>query len=238
MSIPEIEFLFEPDQFGEQELGDIAPSRRIDKNLITDVMIKKCRLIVSVVAVEYGAVSSTPAALFVLRFVFQPFGARFDSAILTCCFEEDATVTALAPDFIEGEHSETTIRNKLNGSLSIGYSVAQVNIGVDRERERSQKHKMRIQGTGVDTDLVRWTMEENPEQKSGLPEKFTGAIVVKAEGEIKVTLNVYATISKDWAMRKIVCAHEQVLHFDGRTKIGSKPDGLQIEGSLFLSASE
>ena len=238
MPLPDIEFLFEPDEFAEQELGDIPPSQRIDKNLITDVTIRKCRLVVSVVAVEYGTVSSTPAALIILRFVFQPFEARFDSAILACCFDEHAIVTGLAPDFIEGEHSETAITNKLNGSLSIGHSIAKVNFEVARERERSRKYNMRIQGSGVDTDLVRWTMEENREQKRGLPGKFTGAIIVKAEGEINARLSVYATISKDWAIRKIVCAQEHVLHFDGRTRIGSKPEGLKIEDSLFLSAPE
>ena len=138
MPLPEIEFLFGPDEFGEQELRDIPPSQRIDKTLITDVTIEKCRLVVSIVAVEYGTVCSTPAALVVLRFVFQPFDA------MTCCFDEDAIVTGLAPDFIEGEHSKKAITNKLNGSLSIGHSIAQVNIEVGQERQHSRKCNMRI----------------------------------------------------------------------------------------------
>jgi hypothetical protein len=235
MALPTFDFAFEPDVYAEEELSEIPEAQYIDKSLITDINIKKCRLIVSLCSIEYGTASSSAAAFLVFRFVFQPFDARFNSAIFTLNFENNATVYALAPEYIEGNKSETVIRNKLNGQLTIGYSVVSASVGAERETEQTKPSKMHIQGSGVDTDLVRWTMEENKQQKSGLPDTFTGAIVVKSQGEIKATLNIHATIGKDWAFRKIVCSEERLLVLDGTTKLGTRPEGLQIAENCFIS---
>jgi hypothetical protein len=231
MALPPFDFTLEPDEFAEEELA--SETEYIDKSLITDIIIKKCRFIASLCTIEYGDVSSFPGALLVFRFVFQPYEARFKAAIINLYFENTATVHALAPETIEGNKSEVVIRSKLNGQFSIGYPPVNISAGAEREVEHTKTSVMRIQGSGVDTDFVRWTLEENKEQKSGLPDCFMAAIVVRSQGEIKASLKIHATIARDWAIRKVVCSEEHRLVLDGKTRLGIRPEGIKIADNCF-----
>jgi hypothetical protein len=49
----DLELVFEPDQFAEEELDDVED---INKALISDATVRKCRFIASVRCVEYGKI--------------------------------------------------------------------------------------------------------------------------------------------------------------------------------------
>ena len=200
----------------------------------------ECRMVISPCFVEYGTSAASPAALLVFRFAFHPFDARFCKALFTLSFELDVTVVALGPDWPEGNYSEVNIKNMLNGSLTLGFPGAGVNIGGTvgggKEKAHVKKSKWYIQGSGIDTDLVLWTMMENEQDKSGLPDKFIGAVVLQTEGEFKGTLKTHATIGGNGAIRKIVSEKEYPIQVDGKTKKGVRPPSIQIEKNYFVLA--
>jgi hypothetical protein len=235
MTLPSFEFTFEPDIYAEEELA-AETGYVIDKTLITDIEIKKCRIIASVCTVEYGTIDSQPGALLVFRFVFHPFGSRFKDATLIFSFDGNTVVRALGPESVKGNENEKTIRNKLHGEFSIGYPPINFTIGGERETEETAKSMMRIQGSGEDTPLVRWTMQENGQEKSGLPEKFIAAIILQAKGEIDVSIKIHATIGRSMGIRKICVDDNFKLGFDGKTKLGRRPEGMVVADNVFVAA--
>src|SRR6266487_5803703 len=103
---------FEPDEDAEEELAD--DEEPVDKALVTDETIRKCRIVASVQSVEYGETEiapglKTPAALLAINFAFHPFESRVKGADVELAFN-NATIAVLQPKSVDDSESKETIR--------------------------------------------------------------------------------------------------------------------------------
>ncbi|KAH7322025.1 hypothetical protein BKA65DRAFT_92278 [Rhexocercosporidium sp. MPI-PUGE-AT-0058] len=237
----EWELAFEPDQDAEEELAG-EEDGTVDKALITDETIRKCRILASVQSIEYGETEVTPgqtkpAALLVINFHFHPFESRVKGADVELAFNNKATIALLQPESINDSESEETIRHKLYAELSIGYPPAGVDAkaGSERETERTKKFAERIRGSGISSSRATWTLRENPQARDGIHLRFVGVLVIKAEGELEVDVEIRATIGAKLddplGIRKIIAT--QTKKFDGKSLLGRRPLALDIEEGLF-----
>jgi hypothetical protein len=231
---PSLDLPFEPDVIAEEELAD---GDEINKQLISDETIRQCRLLTSLRSAEYGIVSSSPGALLVFSFNFHPFETRFKNARIRLRFESEseAVVIALQPDYILDTDGETIVRSKLSGRFRIGYFPFEVVAG--GESTRTRKYAMQIDGSGVDSDAAVWTLQENPDQKQGIPLNLIAAVTLQAKGAISIDLDIRAKVGGVGAflsgIRKVII--QKSTRLDGRTAIGSRPEGLEVSESAFRS---
>jgi hypothetical protein len=230
---------FEPDEDAEEELAE--EEEPIDKALITDNTIRKCRIIASVRSIEYGDIEiapgqTKPAALLAIDFVFHPFESRVKEADVELAFNK-ATVAVLQPESVDDSESEETIRHKLYGEFSIGYPPAGVNVkaGSERETEQKKKFALRIRGSGNNTKRATWTLRENPQARDGIHLNFMAVVILKVDGGMEVDVEIRAKISPAvknlLGIRKIIA--QQTKKFDGKTLLGTRPQALDIKESLF-----
>jgi len=237
----EWELAFEPDIEAEEELAAEADGK-VDKALITDETIRKCRILASVQSIEYGETEvaprqTEPAALLVISFHFQPFVSRVKGADVELAFNNKANIALLQPESINDSESDETIRHKLYAELSLGYPPAGVEAktGSERETERKKKYAERIRGSGISTSRATWTLRENPQARDGIHLRFVGVLVIKVDGELEVDVEIRATIGArlddPLGIRKIIA--RQTKKFDGKTFLGKRPSGLDIEDLNF-----
>lgn len=231
---------FEPNEDAEEELAD--EDEPIVKALITDETIRKCRIIASVRSIEYGEIEiapgqTVPGALLTINFVFHPFESRVKEADVELAFNNKATIAVLQPESIDDSESEETIRHKLYGEFSIGYPPAGANAKAGNERETEQKKKfaLRIRGSGSDTHRATWTLRENPQARDGIHLNFMAVIIVKADGEMEVDIEIRAKIGTTaknlLGIRKIIT--QETKKFDGKNLLGTRPQALDIKESFF-----
>lgn len=236
---------FEPDEDGEEEL---APEEEpIDKALITDDTIRKCRIIASVRSIEYGEIEiapsrTKPGALLAIDFVFHPFEARVKEADVELDFNKEAIIAILQPESVDDSESEETIRHKLYGEFSIGYPPAGVNAtaGSERETERNKKFALRIRGSGNNTKRATWTLRENPQTRGGIHLNFRAVVILKVDGQIEVDVEIRAkigaTVKNGLGIRKIIT--RKTKQFDGKSFLGTRPQGLDIKESFFKARAD
>lgn len=144
---------FKPDEDAEEELAD--EPEPIDKALITDETIRKCRIIAAIRCIEYGAVElapgqSVPGMLLVLSLTFHPYESRVKEAYVELGFNK-AAIAVLQPESVDDSESEEIIRKKLHSEFSIGYPPAGVSatLGGERETEKKKVSALRIRGSGI-----------------------------------------------------------------------------------------
>jgi hypothetical protein len=230
---------FEPDEDAEEELAD--EPEPIDKALVTDETIRKCRIIAAVHCIEYGTVKlapgqSTPGMLLVLSLTFHPYESRVKEAFVELAFNK-AAITVLQPESVDDSESEEIIRKKLYGELSIGYPPAGVNatLGGERETERKKVSALRIRGSGTHTHRATWTLKENPEAQGGIHLNFMAVAIMSVNGEMEVDVEIRAkigaTVKNVLGIRKIIT--QQTKKFDGKTFLGRRPETLEIHESAF-----
>jgi hypothetical protein len=226
---------FEPDVIAEDELAD--EDEEINNRLISDETIRQCRLLISLRSAEYGIVSSSPGVLFFFSFDFHPFEARFKNARIRLRFESESEVVvmALQPDCVLDTEGETIVQSKLSGRFRIGYFPFE--IAAMGESTRTRKHAMQINGSGVDSDAAVWTLQENRDQKQGIPRNLIAAVALQARGEISIDLDIRAKLGSVSAflpgIRKIII--QKSIRLDGRTAMGSRPEGAVLNESTFCS---
>jgi hypothetical protein len=231
---------FEPDEDAEEELAD--EEEPIDKALITDNTIRKCRIIASIRSIEYGGIEiapgqTKPAALLAIDFVFHPFESRVKEADVELAFNNKATIAVLQPESVDDSESEETVRHKLYGEFSIGYPPAGVNAkaGSERETEQKKKFALRIRGSGNNTKRATWTLRENPQTRDGIHLSFMAVIILQVDGGIEVDVEIRAkigtTVKNLLGIRKIIT--QQTKKFDGKTLLGTRPQALDIKESFF-----
>jgi hypothetical protein len=216
---------------------------RVDLGLISDEQIKKTRIITSVRCIEYGVVQLAPDAeepgmLIVLKFVFQPFNARVASATIELSFT-NASVLHIQPDRLDDSESEVSVRRKLAGNLSVGYPLAGVTIGLNREVETTdtQKYRRSIRGAGEQTSRVTWTLRENEKDGNGIDLDMVAVVILaKEDGEIKLTQKLNGklgvTASNIFGYRRFSIPVKEKA-FDGKTFLGKRPDSLSVDESAF-----
>lgn len=226
------ELFFEPDYYAEEELDD---SRLINKDLISDITARKCRMIVSVRCVEYGKIGAEDGTLLVLAFVFHPVGARVKKADIDLRFN-NYVIASLQPQEIDDRESEVVIRNKLEGHFDMSHPPVAVGVTASQEKDRVEGYTRSIRGSGIDTDLAMWTLRENSDQKDGVHLNFTAVIILNGKGEVDVDVEVRAQLGaslKDpLGIRKIIC--RGLIKFDGKTSRGRRPESLTISPDLFV----
>ena len=205
-SLPLLDDHFEPDILAEEELAD--EDEPINRQLISDETVRRCRLLTSLNSVEYGTVYSSPGALLVFSFTFHPFETRFKNARIKLRFdsESETNVVVLKPDHIVDTDSETT------------------------ELTSIQRDVMHIHGSGVNSDAALWTLEEDPNRKQGILLHFIAAVVLQARGKITIDLDIRAKVG-GLLIRKVRIQNSVLL--DGRKSLGNRPDELEVDRSTF-----
>jgi hypothetical protein len=63
-----------------------------------------------------------------------------------------------------------------------------------RETEKKKGYNRSIRGSGLETELAMWTLRENSDQKGGVHLNFIAAMILKAEGEVQVEVEVRAQL--------------------------------------------
>jgi len=219
---------FEPDIIAEEELAD--EDEQINKQLISDITIRRCRLLISLRSVEYGIVSSAPGALLVFSFNFHPFETRFKNARIRLRFESDSEVivTALQPDSIIGTEDETTIQSKLRGRFRLGYGPLE--LVAEGELSGIRKYAMNILGTGVDSDAAVWTLQENHDQRHGIPLNLIAAVALRTRGGINIDLDIRAKLGS-LGIRKVIA--QKSIKLDGQSTLGRRPDDMEVSEEVF-----
>lgn len=234
-NMEELELAFEPDQFAEEELDEVED---INKALISDATIRKCRFIASVRCVEYGKIGSEPGMLLVFAFVFHPVESRVKRADIEVRFEK-GVITTLQPQEIDDRESKMTIKNKLEGHFDMSHPPVALGVSAERETEKKQGYSRSVRGSGLDTELAMWTLRENSDQKGGVHLNFIAAMILKAEGEVEAEVEVRAQLGaslKDpLGVRKIIS--RKSMKFDGKTARGRRPESLTTTDDVFVKQS-
>jgi hypothetical protein len=63
-----------------------------------------------------------------------------------------------------------------------------------RETEKKKGYNRSIRGSGLEIELAMWTLRENSDQKGGVHLNFIAAMILKAEGEVQVEVEVRAQL--------------------------------------------
>lgn len=230
---------FEPDEDAEEELAD--EPEPIDKALITDETIRKCRIIAAIRCIEYGTIElaagqSMPGMLLVLSLTFHPYESRMKEAYVELVFNK-AAIVVLQPESVDDSESEEIIRKKIHGEFSIGYPPGGVGVtlGGERETERKKVSALRIRGSGSHTHRATWTLKENPEAQGGIHLNFLAVAIMTINGEMEVDVEIGAkigaTLKNVLGIRKIIT--QQTKKFDGKSFLGRRPQALDIHESAF-----
>ncbi|PMD22221.1 hypothetical protein NA56DRAFT_748013 [Hyaloscypha hepaticicola] len=160
---------FEPDEDGEEEL---APEEEpIDKALITDDTIRKCRIIASVRSIEYGEIEIAPSQT-------KP------GALLAIDFQQ-LRFFNLRALMIPRAKKQFGI-NFTESSVSATLPPESATAGSERETERNKKFALRIRGSGNNTKRATWTLRENPQTRGGIHLNFRVVVILKVDGQIEV----------------------------------------------------
>lgn len=231
----DLDLVFEPDQFAEEELDD---AEEVNKALISDATIRKCRFIASVRCVEYGKIGLDQGMLLVFAFVFHPVESRVKQADIELRFN-NGVITMLQPQEIDDRESEVTISNILEGHFDMSHPPVALGMSAARETEKKKGYTRSIRGSGIDTELAVWTLRENSDQKGGVHLNFAAAIILKAKGEVDVEFEVRAQLGaslKDpLGIRKIISRNS--MKFDGMTNRGRRPESLTTTDDDFVKFS-
>jgi len=233
---------FEPDEDAEEELDGEKGVEKIDKALITDETIRKCRILVATRCIEYGTVlvapkEEVPAMLFVAYFTFHPYKSRVKEAKVELAFNK-GSVAILQPESIDDNETEIIITKKLAGELKVGYDAVTAGISGERQSEEKKKSALRIRGSGANTARAEWTLSENPDDQKGIHLNFTTILIAKTQGEVEVDVEVRAklgaTLDNPFGIRKIITRKTE--YFDGKSLLGFRPEKLEINEKYFKPA--
>jgi hypothetical protein len=218
----DLDLVFKPDQFAEEELGDAEEG---NKALISDTTIRKGRLIASVRCVEHGKTGLDQRMLLVFAFVFHPVESRVKQTDIELRFNK-GVITMLQPQEIDDRESEVAISNKLVGHFDMSHPPVALGMSAARETEKKRGHIQSIRGSGIDTELAVWTLRENSDQKGGVHLNFIAAIILKAKGEVDVEVEVKAqpgaSLKDLLGIRKIIS--QKSMKFDGMTNRGRRSE--------------
>lgn len=239
---------FEPDEDAEEELGEnlnVSLHEYVDRALITDETVRKCRILAAVGCSEYGTTSvspaqDTPAMLLVINFTFHPFESRVKKAFVELSLAK-GSIALLQPESIDDSETTETIRKKLTGEIKLGYPPVGVQggVGAERESETTTTSALRIRGSGAHTHRATWTLRENPRDRQGIHLNFTAVLIAAVQGEVEVDFEIRAKIGLTWgnsfAIRKIIT--RKTIPFDGKTLLGFRPTTLDIHESCFRGTS-
>jgi hypothetical protein len=229
---------FEPDEALETRypVGEDGP---VDKNLITDATVKKCRVLATIRCIEYGTTLEAPglpvpAMLLVTSFTFHPFESRVIRADVELSFSA-GSIALLQPESIYDSETIEIIHKKLSGAFRMGYPPAGLDIAGERESEMEKKYELRILGSGSNTQSAIWTLEENPRDKKGIHLNFISVVVLKAQGDIEMDIKIQGklglTLKNVLGIRRITTGKRK--RFDGNTLLGIRPADLHIHEDFF-----
>ncbi|KAM6520022.1 hypothetical protein FALCPG4_013579 [Fusarium falciforme] len=244
-----IDLKFQPDADAEEELAEEVEGEFVDPALITDIEIKKCRLLATIQCVEYGTVSLSPSTtapgmLLCVGFTFHPLETRVKEASVEIALNK-ATIAVLQPESLDDDETTETVRKKLSGEFKIGYAPAGVEgtVGAERESEREKTSERRIRGSGVHTPRAVWTLRENTQNKKGIHLEFVTVLIAQsrspaddAGGGLEVDLEIRAklgpSIGNGLGIRHILTRTTK--RFDGKTLLGFRPATLDISKTFFV----
>lgn len=186
---------------GRQRNAADAPNREI----ATDRSFQGASFNGKLKTVYYGTYQHKPACLlhFDFNFFFLPGNTpRFKSAEIAITISTDSptgtqpVVKSFAPRKVYGKvHTETR-------TWSFGLPMPSMTLGTDItspalekiENKFEREHRMEIRGFVSEKNTkVRWTIAENPKQKTGIPDRFPCAFVVEYDGNpFRASVNVKA----------------------------------------------
>ena len=234
---------FEADTDAEEELAE-EEDEFVDHSLITDVEIRKCRMLATIQCVEYGLLSLSPTEmapgmLLCITFTFHPLETRVKEAQVEIGLNK-GTIAVLQPDSIDDDETVETVRKKLSGDFKIGYAPAGVEgvLSAERESEREKTSERRIRGSGVHTDRAVWTLRENAQNKKGIHLKLVAVLIVRpraTDRSLEVDLEIRAklgpSIGNGLGIRRILARTTK--RFDGKSMLGFRPTTLDISKEWF-----
>jgi hypothetical protein len=201
-----LEISFAPNSNEEQLLGGTPePKVEINKEVITDSQVAQCSCTARTLLVEHGTYKGSKACLLGFKFTFHSYLTRYKHAKIDIEFtstsdepeNQEFKIVLLYPQEIVGQLSEEKVKKALSGQVTIGYDpYASATVNTSEEKEGVLKHYMSIKGSVIGTNEVRWTLEENTQQKNGIPLQFIGYIIVVYPGPFQAELDIDATIGR------------------------------------------
>ncbi|KAK5708853.1 hypothetical protein LTR17_020300 [Elasticomyces elasticus] len=227
MAIEDFQLYFEPDPTENTLLAGPEPGIEINRDVISDATVAKCHFSVRTLVVKYGLYKSELACLLGFEFVFHPYMTRFKRAKIDIEFE------------VKGQVTEETIKRALSGEVTIGCEpYASTTGNISHKREGKKQYYMKLTGSRLGSDGVRWTLEENQDQKDGIPTRFVGFIVVSSSGPFEANFDVEATIGRyqqsmataqvmmDYIRRLVLRQQtdKQIVTFDSTTTVDRRED--------------
>jgi hypothetical protein len=203
MATEDLQLYFEPDPVENTLLAGPEPGIEINKEVISDAAVAQCHFSVRTLLVKYGFYKDESACLLGFEFVFHPYMTRFKRAKIDIEFDATAAggnkpkIALLYPHEVRGQVTEETIKRALSGEVTIGYEpYASITGNISQETEGKKQYYMKLTGSRLGSNGVRWTLEENPDQKDGIPTRFVGFIVVSSSGPFGAEFDVDATIGR------------------------------------------
>ncbi|KAH8745230.1 hypothetical protein BGZ57DRAFT_862545 [Hyaloscypha finlandica] len=180
-----LEYTFIPLGEGHTLASKDKPSI-VNNEVITDGWVAKCRFDSRTVLVDYGNYDNHAACLVGFEFTFHPYQTRFQSAEINVAF--------VSAD-VENPNSEKVVKDALEGAVKIGYQdLAVIQATASRATEKVTGKYMEILGSRVGKNGVRWTLEENSNQKDGLPRSLIGYVVLAYSGPFEAKVKVTAKV--------------------------------------------
>ncbi|KAK4913675.1 hypothetical protein LTR49_018009 [Elasticomyces elasticus] len=245
MATEDFQLYFEPDPTENTLLAGPEPGIEINREVISDATVAKCHFSVRTLVVKYGLYKSESACLLGFEFVFHPYMTRFKRAKIDIEFGAPAAggnkpkTVLLYPHEVKGQVTEETIRRALSGEVTIGCEpYASITGNISHEREGKKQYYMKLTGSRLGSDGVRWTLEENQDQKDGIPTRFVGFIVVSSSGPFEANFDVEATIGRyqqsmataqvmmDYVRRLVLRQQtdKKIVTFDSTTTVDRRED--------------
>lgn len=203
MAAEYVQLYFEPNPVENTLLAGPESGVEINKEVVSDAAVAQCHFSVRTLLVKYGLYKDESACLLGFEFVFHPYKTRFKRAKIDIEFDtSDAggngpKIVLLYPHEVEGQVTEEAIKKALSGEVTIGYEpYASITGNISQETESKKHYYMRLIGSRLGSNGVRWTMEENQDQKDGIPVRFVGFVVISSSGPFEAEFDVDATIGR------------------------------------------
>jgi hypothetical protein len=118
----------------------------------------------------------------------------------------------------------------LHREFNLGHPLVDISVGGTQASEVTRTHRMVIQGSGQFTYNVKWTLNKNRSQGTGIPHKFIAAIAVRVEGIFKINFEVNVCVSGMGKIKPVLVKRT----FDRRTEWGKRPIRMIIDENVFV----
>jgi hypothetical protein len=223
----EINLFLKPDEDLELGPGDIDVGQPSSNELdIFDAETRRCSISCRASTIQPAEryINDSPSVLIILVFTLHPEkNCRFSYARISCGFKapmkDDGSpatniprISFMAPLQTYGGHSQVdkSWTFGLEAPVQVPGGFFSIIPSLDRSVTRKVDHFMVINGSRRGNPPTRcvWTMEENSDNKSGLPLNFCTAVVLRAKETVELDLNITSKVVWQWFPRTMKSASE------------------------------